>query len=526
MKTPAFIAIALAMSLSSFAQTSPPAAPTLTAGAEFKGLRFDWDTVPGASWYQLEYRAHQTGSFVKQGSDYPSTATSTRFTFPLHLYDWTYARYRLAACNSAGCSRSAEVSVSDLRRDAVGYFKSSAPVAGASLGHDVDLAPDGYTIATTAPGETTFSSATSRYSGGAVYVFRRGADGTWLQRARIDAHGSSLYPDSLELDVAVSASGNTVAVGLPTEYVDATRRGQVDVYYWKNNVYNRTRIARPNMDKIQTVQLSDSGYVLAINGVLADVPVTTIYKSVNGVWQSTLTVSNGEACRNVMTRDGKVLVAKCQDANRRDYIRVLSGSTFSTRAEIQVDYDSGDNDRRYHYHFGLAADRTGDTIAISTGDEMQGSTSYGKVDVFHRDAGVYQKVTTLLPGAWNPEDGSNVDFGYSISLSGDGHTMAVGHLSDNGNGLGPRAAPLIAGTTQIGAFYVYRLTDSWKLANMVKPNYNNPAASYSEFGWTSALSDTGKTLVVGALLEDSSAKGIDGNWADASLSASGALFMY
>src|SRR4051812_25729980 len=172
MKTPAFIGIALAMSMPTFAQTSPPAAPTLTAGAEFKGLRFDWDTVPGASWYQLEYRAHQTGSFVKQGGDYPASSTSTHFTFPLHLYDWTYARYRLAACNSAGCSRSAEVSVSTLRRDAVGYFKSSTPMQGAALGAGVDLAADGYTVAATAPGENTYTSSTHTYAGGAVYVFR------------------------------------------------------------------------------------------------------------------------------------------------------------------------------------------------------------------------------------------------------------------------------------------------------------------------------------------------------------------
>src|SRR4051794_8765641 len=110
MKTPAFLFIALAMSASAFSQTSVPAAPTLTAGAEFKGLRFDWDTVAGATWYQLEYRAHQTSDFVQLGDDYPATATSTHFSFPVHLYDWTYARYRLAACNSAGCSRSAPVS--------------------------------------------------------------------------------------------------------------------------------------------------------------------------------------------------------------------------------------------------------------------------------------------------------------------------------------------------------------------------------------------------------------------------------
>src|SRR5688500_17503882 len=137
-------AVALAVSVSAFSQTSIPPAPTLTAGAGFKGLRFDWNSVPRATWYQFEYRAHQTGPFVQQGDDFPATATSTRFSFPLHLFDWTYARYRLAACNSAGCSHSAAVSVSSLRRDAVGYFKAAAPRAGALFGASTDISPDGY----------------------------------------------------------------------------------------------------------------------------------------------------------------------------------------------------------------------------------------------------------------------------------------------------------------------------------------------------------------------------------------------
>ena len=39
MKASTFFVIAWAISISAFAQTSAPAAPTLTAGAEFKGLR-------------------------------------------------------------------------------------------------------------------------------------------------------------------------------------------------------------------------------------------------------------------------------------------------------------------------------------------------------------------------------------------------------------------------------------------------------------------------------------------------------
>src|SRR5689334_14090995 len=86
MKASACLLVALAMSASAFSQTSAPAAPTLTAGADFKGLRFDWDEVSGATSYRLEYRAHRTGAFVQQGEDFQATSTSTHFSFPLHLF--------------------------------------------------------------------------------------------------------------------------------------------------------------------------------------------------------------------------------------------------------------------------------------------------------------------------------------------------------------------------------------------------------------------------------------------------------
>ena len=104
--------------------------------------------------------------------------------------------------------------------------------------------------------------------------------------------------------------------------------------------------------------------------------------------------------------------------------------------------------------------------------------------------------------------------------------MAIGDPADNGTSWGPRAAPLNAGTAQTGAVYVYRLTSQWRLINMVKPNYNpNPGLSHI-FGRITALSQTGKTLVVAVPEESSSAKGIDGDWANSDLQWSGALFMY
>jgi hypothetical protein len=543
MKSISGLFVALAMSVTAFGQTSAPAAPTLTAGAEFKGLRLDWDPVPGATWYQLEYRAHQTGAFVQQGDDFPATATSTQFSFPLHLFDWTYARYRLAACNSAGCSRSAEVSVSNLRRDAVGYFKSSNPQELALFGAAADLSPDGYNLVAAAPRENA-TETDDFIRGGAAYVFHRGSDGKWFQRGRFDLHHQAFRMEGLHVDVATSGSANTVAVALHqywpgTVPVDESPTGEVDVYYAKpgSGTYTVKRIPRPDVFAFGTsVALSESGYVLAV-GVSDSQAGHAIYKSVNGVWQNVRNLpgrrgglDDGCGYAVFLSRDGRTIAEQCVTATTpaRAYVRVWSGSNWTVRSEITLE-TSATGDLEWG-HEGLAIDATGDTIAVQfrKHDDPNDPTNFNgsaEVRVYKRGAAGYSQVARLTPGAWRTSDRRD-EYGRHLAFGGDGHTLAVGDTYDNGTGTGPRAAPLVSGTAQTGAVYVYRLSDTWKLANMVKPNYPPSTSGTYGFGWSPHLSQTGKTLLVAVGFEDSSAQGIDGDWANAGRPASGAAFLY
>lgn len=50
--------VAVAMTAPAYTQTTAPTAPSVTAGAEFKGLRFDWEAVPATSWYQTLLIGH------------------------------------------------------------------------------------------------------------------------------------------------------------------------------------------------------------------------------------------------------------------------------------------------------------------------------------------------------------------------------------------------------------------------------------------------------------------------------------
>jgi hypothetical protein len=536
MKIAAICALTLTFSVSAFSQTSVPPAPTLTVGAQFKGLTFDWDSVPGATSYQLEYRANQTGPFV-QHTVFPASYTSTAISFPLHLYNWTYARYRLAACNSAGCSRSPAVSVSALRRDAVGYFKAAQPRQRTFFGDRVDLSPNGNNMVATAPFENTYSG--DIIYGGSVYVFRKGGDRRWRQRARIDAQSAAYGESEIFLSTAISASGDTVAVGLPTTFTDgASGYGEVDIYQATNNVWSRTRVPRPaDADDFGwQVALNDAGDILAVD-VNDGNNSLIIYRLINGTWQnvrqlSETSLSHPEWCNKiVLSRDGTTIAEFCEEPGtttrvRRNYIRVHSGPNWSVRTDITLSYPANNN--TFYNHQGLSLDRTGDTLAVQFGLVQNGTvqTDEGAVKVYKRASGVYSEVTTLTPGPWRNTSNDSF-FGQTLSLSGDGQTLAVGDAADNGNGWGPRAAPLISGTAQTGAVYVYRLKDTWKLANMVKPNYNpNPPGQTLTFPEHVVLNGDGKSLIVAAPRESSSASGIDGDWANYGRPGSGAIFMY
>jgi hypothetical protein len=531
-------AIALAMTAPAYAQTIP-STPGLAAGPEFKGLRLDWEPAAGASWYELEFKANQAASFVQLGGDLPASATSFRYRFPLHLFDWTYARYRLAACNASGCSRSSEVSVSALRRDAVGYFKAAVSTDNMRFGNDTDISPDGLNFVASAGGEIGDNIET-----GAVYVFRRtSSNGAWVQRARLAPTVPLMTsPDLSDLNVGISADGNTVVVGMPhyiREYVDEEviddKNGEVFVFHFNGTSWVRTRLyTGPGVrGKFgHWISINDAGDTIAVasheQAASASYRHLFIYRLINGTWQPVRdlrSTSSSEFCNHgALSADGSTVVQACKfgtwNTTLRNYVRILSGPNWTVREEVPLELASASSTDLFT--IGIATDRTGDTIAAQIAEDTNAiSGGPSEVHVFRRN-GAYSRVAVLAPGSWRDSYARSF-YGTSIALSDDGGTIAVGDFRDNGYGTGPRAAPLDPSTARTGAVYVYRLRGTWRLANMVKPNYATGVAS---FGLQVTLNGNGQTLLVGDENESSTAQGIGGGWSNTGAPQSGAVWMY
>lgn len=115
-------------------------------------------------------------------------------------------------------------------------------------------------------------------------------------------------------------------------------------------------------------------------------------------------------------------------------------------------------------------------------------------------------------------------FGWAISLSADGSTMAVGAPFESSSASGIGGDQANDDMPSSGAVYLFvRSGETWTQQAYIKAsNPNNNDA----FGTAVALSQDGSTLAVGAHGERSSATGIGGNQADNTAEAAGAVYVF
>src|SRR5882762_1597082 len=143
--------------------------------------------------------------------------------------------------------------------------------------------------------------------------------------------------------------------------------------------------------------------------------------------------------------------------------------------------------------------------------------------------------TPIRPAAnaWNPKSiayikASNAkkddQFGFTVALSGDGNTMAVGATAEDSAPKGINGNQTDHSALNAGAVYVFvRSGGNWIQQAYVK---TSNAKAGDQFGASLALSGDGNTLAVGATGESSSATGVNGNQADTSMSGAGAVYVF
>src|SRR5262249_54827109 len=115
-------------------------------------------------------------------------------------------------------------------------------------------------------------------------------------------------------------------------------------------------------------------------------------------------------------------------------------------------------------------------------------------------------------------------FGFSVTMSADGNTLAVGAFDEASSATGINGNQANNAAANAGAVYVFsRSGTTWAQQAYIKAS--NTGAN-DRFGSSVKLSGDGNTLAVSAPEEDSAATGIGGNQADNSATDSGAVYVF
>jgi len=407
------------------------------------------------------------------------------------------------------------------------YIKASNAESYDHFGNAVALSADGSTLAVAAYFEASGTTGVngdqtdnSRPQSGAVYVFTRSGT-TWSQQAYIKASNTGELDDgdTFGYSIALSGDGDTLAVGAPSEDSGATgvNGNQFDngaIGAGAAYIFSRTGGVWSQQAYIKAANtLNDMlfGYAVALGG--------------NG---NTLAVGSFDerGCSNVINGPYDM---KCGGTGAV-YTFARSGSAWSQDAYLKArEQDRGDSMGVW-----VAISAAGDTVATGAADEDSTTTGVNAVEAGHsgrvgaeddRSSGagyVFVREGT----AWSQQasfkasnTGTTDWFGQHLALSGDAATLAVAAPNEDSaaKGLGGRQDDDSA--DQAGAVYVFgRSGGAWQQQVYVK---GSNTEAFDEFGSAVALDQRGRTMVIGARLEDS-----NGGEADNSVMDGGAVYVF
>ena len=454
-----------------------------------------------------------------------------------------------SAAAAVGCARTTPESASSVAQvRQVAYLKAANPdmgdhfACGGSLpghiGNALAISTDGNTLVVGAPHESSAARGingnagdNTLYASGAVYVFVRRGD-AWMQQAYVKASNAG-QSDLFGMNVAVSADGNTMAVSAPWERSKATgingdqnddslpQAGAVYVFTrsgdsWSQQAYVKaSNTGRPPDENDPFTDGDQFGFSLALSGDGNTIAVgaTTEDSSATGI--------DGNAANDSAQSAGAV------------YVFARAGSTWSQQAYVKgsnteaadlFGYDvSLSHDGNTLVAAGYDEDGPGRGVNVDQGNGVNGS---GAIYVFNR-TGTAWRQDAYLKGSRSE---GNDALGFSVAISGDGNTIVAGAGDESClvGGINPQGCdtdkPKDASGGSAGAAYVWVRGDAgWTEQAFIKAS--NPQLQ-DWFGVNVAVSADGNTVLVGAPMEDSNARGINGNQQDNSATESGAAYLF
>ncbi|NGO00415.1 hypothetical protein G5S52_23215, partial [Grimontia sp. S25] len=303
--------------------------------------------------------------------------------------------------------------------------------------------------------------------------------------------------------VSISRDGTVFAAGAPYKN---TARGAAYIFRFTDGLWQQEELlTSPNIDANDfygwAVALSEDGNTLVVGAPQED--------------GSNLSVSSSSCCYN-------------NDSGNSGAAYVYRFENDAWVFQRYLKADNAGSDDRFGRSVALSSD--GNKVLIGAPGEDSSTTGINSIsnNLLSRWAGAAYLFSfngstwtqDLYIKASNP--GSLDKFGESVTMSGDGNTLAVGAVGESSSTTGINTTPNDA-STNAGATYVFENSDgSWAQQAYVKASN---AGGGDQFGMSVSLSSDGNTLAVGAMYEDSNTTGINST-PNNSLSDTGAAYVF
>lgn len=333
------------------------------------------------------------------------------------------------------------------------YIKASNTERNDEFGSSIALSSDGATLAVGAWKESSNATGiggdqtnNDQSASGAVYIFKR-TNQVWTQQEYIKASNTdsgdrfgnavSLSGDGLTLDVgAISENSSSAGVNGSQTPTDIFTRGAAYVYTYSNDTWTQQaylKASNPGVGDFfgQAVSLSEEGNTLAVSAHQESSNATGI---------------DGDQLNLDASNSGAVYIFERESG-------VWAQSTYIKSSNTEL----GDQ-----FGHALSLDGSGETLAVAAfkedsnsvgldGDQLNNDDSNsGAVYVFQKNNEDWSQIGYVK--ATNTY--SNDRFGVSVSLSGDGNSLAVGADYEDGqsSGIGGSQSRLFG---ESGAVYLY-----------------------------------------------------------------------
>ena len=290
----------------------------------------------------------------------------------------------------------------------------------------ISMNSNGNLLLVGAPGDDSDGS-----NKGKVYLYRL-VSGNWNLETEFTGDN---VDDYMGTGVAVSADGNTVAIGAYTNDDAGTNAGQIKIYKYSGGSWVIDEVIYGNEDDLYgtNIKLNYSGDVLVIgmtnndNASGTDAGLVRVFREISGNWAQIGSDIVGEVAYD---RFGKSISTSYQGniiavgATHNDEGGTNSGSAYIYQ------FLSGDwqligkiNGERAYDNAGsdISINYNGTKVAIGAEQNYETNTDAGHVRVFENNSGVWEQLGQDIDGE---HEGDKL--GYSVALSADGTIYVTG----------------------------------------------------------------------------------------------------